>query len=760
MYRKMIRYPHLTDAMRKIFRSALLEKGPMDSEQHVQRNENAILEKPSVDVHTDVGDYADAALDLAMVQHFNEEEIDQYINLARKEDRLRNLIKVVNTEGVTSLGIKRALREFCEIPEGNTFVSPSEAEGVRVALINHFISNQIPFLGIAKQHITIRDVDEMVGHSSWSPRYPGRIGGKAAGLLLAYRIVLPRLTERDPELERYLAIPESFYFNSGIFSDFLDYNNLYELHTHKYKTYENIAETYHEIPELFQKARFPDDTLEVFRKFLQEIGKHPLILRSSSLLEDNFGHAFSGKYDSVFVSNRGNPEERLEEFVKGLKRVLMSTYAPAPILYRKERKLLDFDERMSVLVQKVVGRRFGNTFFPFAAGVAFSFNGYGWTSRIRQEDGLIRLVLGLGTRAVERVGDDYPRMIPVSHPLLRPEVDAAQIQKYSQKMVDVFDLKTKRVESVSYQDLIRRIDHPDLFYAASVNQEGNMTAPMFKNSKIDLKHSCLTFHNFLTKTHFMSVIRKILRKLESAYGAPVDVEFAWDNDRLYLLQCRTLSLRTQPEPISLPNDISENQILFTNNRGITNGVVKDIEYVVYVDPGAYDKISRYEEKMEVSRVVGQLNRLLEGKRYALLGPGRWGSNDINLGVKVGYEDINNTLVLGEIAFSKNGSIPEVSYGTHFFNDLVEADIIPIAIYPEQKGTGIDEKFLMAAPNQLAKMAPDMARHADVVHLIHIPNVTNGNLLHIYQDARNQEGIGFYAPPSATQSDKKRKNEAG
>ncbi|MCG6877856.1 MAG: hypothetical protein LJE96_01670, partial [Deltaproteobacteria bacterium] len=160
MYRKMIRYPHLTDAMRKIFRSALLEKGSMDSEQPIQQNENAIVGKPSVDVQSDVGDYADAALDLAMFQHFNDEEIDQYINLARKEDRLRNLIRVVNTEGVTSLGIKKALREFCEIPEGNTFVPPSEAEGVRVALINHFISNQIPFLGIAKQHITIRDVDE------------------------------------------------------------------------------------------------------------------------------------------------------------------------------------------------------------------------------------------------------------------------------------------------------------------------------------------------------------------------------------------------------------------------------------------------------------------------------------------------------------------------------------------------------------------------------------------------------------------------
>ncbi len=747
MYQKMMRYPHLMEAMRKIFRSVLLEKASLDSDQIRQDAENAILREHLAPTEETLREYMDTAVDLALVQQFTDEEIDEYLNLARKEDRLRNLIKVVNTEGVTSLRIKRALREFCEIPEGNTFVSPSEAEGVRVALINHFVSNQLPFLGIAKQHITIRDIDEMVERSYWSPRYPGRIGGKAAGLLLAYRIVLPRLTERDPELERYLAVPESYYFNSGIFSDFVDYNNLYELHTHKYKNRDEIENAYRKIPGIMEDTAFPPDTVDMFRKFLDEVGEHPLILRSSSLLEDNFGHAFSGKYNSVFVSNHGDPGKRLEEFTWGLKQVLMSTFGPAPILYRKERKLLDFDERMSVLAQKVVGRRFGDYFFPFSAGVAFSFNAYGWSARIKKEDGIIRLVFGLGTRAVDRVGDDYPRMIPVSHPLLRPEVDPGQIRKYSQKTVDVFNLKTGRVEPTAFLDLVRRIDHPDLYDAVSVDQEGNLAAPMFKGQAIDLNHSCLTFHNFLTRTPFMSTMKKILNKLETAYGRPVDVEFAWDNGKLYLLQCRTLSMRTQLEKVSIPENIPRDQVLFTNNRGVTNGLIKDIEYVVYVDPRAYNKITRYDEKVEIGRVVGKINRLLEEKRYTLFGPGRWGSNDINLGVRVGYEDINHTLTLGEIAFEADGSTPEVSYGTHFFNDLVEADIIPVAIYPDQQGTYIDEPFLLEASNELPSMAPDMAHHASVVRLIHVPASTSGHLLHIYQDGQKQEGMGFFAPHS-------------
>ena len=338
-------------------------------------------------------------------------------------------------------------------------------------------------------------------------------------------------------------------------------------------------------------------------------------------------------------------------------------------------------------------------------------------------------------------------MVPVSHPLLRPEVDAAQIQKYSQKTVDVFNLKTKRLEPVAFMDLIREIDHPDLYYAASVNQEGNLTAPMFKGQAIDRNHSCLTFHNFLTHTPFMGAMKKILKKLESAYGRPVDVEFAVDDGKLYLLQCRTLSMRTKLEPVTLPEDVPLEQILFTNHHGVTNGLIQDIEYVVYVDPRAYNRITRHEEKVEIGRVVGDINRFLAEKRYALFGPGRWGSNDINLGVRVGYEDINKTLILGEIAFDTGGSTPEPSFGTHFFNDLVEANIVPIAIYPDQKDTYIDEFFLLNAENQLPSSLPDHATHASTVHLIHVPASRNGRMLHIYQDGRNQKGIGLFDPHS-------------
>jgi hypothetical protein len=744
MYRQMMQYPYLLDEMRTVFLNALTEKGIVDRMALEQEALKQLKENNCPIDEKYLQEYSDALIDLYFAGNFNEVEIENHINLARKQDRFQHLFRVVNTQGVTSRKIKKALKEFCEIPQGDLFISPGEAEGARVDLLRHFFGDHLTFLGIAKNHITIRDIDEILDNSYWNPRYAGKIGGKAAGMILAYKILLPRLQERDPELEQYLFTPESYYFNSGIFSDFIDYNNLHRFHTQKYKSREAIEEEYKSIANFFRESSFPPDVSEMFKEFLRKIGPHPLILRSSTLLEDNFGHAFSGKYDSIFVANQGELEHRLEEFIWGLKQVLMSIYAPAPILYRRDHNLLDFDERMSILVQKVVGRRYGDYFFPFAGGVAYSYNVYNWSPRINQKDGLVRLVLGLGTRAVNRVGADYPRMIPLSHPLLRPEVDADQINKYSQKLVEVLNLRTGELEEMSYRDLMKQFDIPDMYYAVSMNREGHLAPPMFKNGDLDPDKACITFENFLTKTPFVNLMKKILSRLEKDYGGPVDIEFAWDDEKLYLLQCRSLPLREELKQIDIPQDIPKEEILFTNNRGVKNSVTKDIEYIVFVDPKTYGRLASRDEKLAVGQAVSRLNRVLENKRYALFGPGRWGSNDINLGVKVGYGDINRCLILGEISFEEHGSTPEVSYGTHFFNDLVEAQIVPIAIFPDETGTIFSRDFMLQAPNQLSSLAPEFDACADVVHVIHIPDCTDGRLLQVYQDGKEQWGIGFFA----------------
>ena len=742
MFSKLMLYPHLLDSTRELFLSALTKRGIV-TEKKIERE---AIEKIRAEGHEpneeNIREYIGVLIDLYFANFFSDAEIENHINLARKQDRFKNLNRVINKEGATSKNIKKALKEFCDIPMGDLYISPNEAEGVRVALINHFISSQLPFIGIGKRYITIRDIEEMVDNIYWSHRRPGKIGGKAAGMFLAYKILVPKLTSGDPEIDRYVRIPESYYFSSGIFSDFLDYNNLEQFHSQKYKSREEIEEEYKNISELFERSSFPPDTVEDFRNFLEKIGEHPLILRSSSFLEDNFGYAFSGKYDSFFVANQGDIQTRLDEFIWGLKQVHMSTFGPGPILYRRNHNLLDFDEKMSVLVQKVVGRRFGNYFFPLAAGVGFSYSSYTWTSRIKKEDGLVRMVFGLGTRAVDRIGQDYARMVHLSHPLLRPEVEAQQIMKYSQKIIDVLNLETGKLESIPYMTLLKEISYPDLYLVVSENQDGHLSAPMFKGQPIKSAGTCLTFENLLSKTIFPSLMKKVLRQLQDAYGRPVDIEFAWDDEHLYILQCRSLAINQDIGEVELPKDLPQEQIIFTNTQVVSNTIVSDIEYIVYVCPRCYGKLSTYDEKLAIGRVISRLNRLLQDKRFALFGPGRWGSNDINLGVRVGYEDINNTLILGEVAFARENYTPEVSFGTHFFNDLVEAQIAPVAIFPDQTDTIFNEKFFMESSNQLSLLAAEFELHQTVVHVVHVPSSAEGRLLQVYQNNEAQKGIGF------------------
>ncbi|MBI9098716.1 MAG: hypothetical protein JEY91_09570, partial [Spirochaetaceae bacterium] len=680
------------------------------------------------------------------VSSYGEDIIDNYINLARKYAKIKILAKAVTRETKTAKEIKKVLDDFCKIPAGDVYLPLNETIEIRVKLIDRFISNQLPYIGIAKHHINVRDIGKLTDNFYGGTSKAGRIGGKAAGIILAHKILHPSIGESDDELEKYITIPESYFFNSEMFSDFVDYNNFHYFHSQKYKGHKELQKDFEVIDKTIMDAEMPPSQIKIIKSFLEKIGdSSPLILRSSTLLEDNMGYSFSGKYDSIFISNQGKIKDRIEEFIYAYKKVHISTFALDPIIYRQDHDLLDFDERMNVLVQKVVGTKCGKYFLPAAAGVAFSYNGYRWNPKIKREEGLIRLVYGLGTRAVDRVGNDYPRMISLSHPTLRPEITPPQIRKYSQKTVDVINLETKDLESIPFVDLMNDVDLPELFNAVSINKDGLLAPPLFKTERFDPSSACITFDNLISKTPFIKIMKKSLKKLEEAYRKPVDVEFAWHDNKLFILQCRPLNIRKITEKITIPSNISKDRMLFTNKNCITSDTVKKIEYIVYVDPKAYNMLKTHLEKVEIGRAVHEINRTLSEKRFALFGPGRWGSSDISLGVKVGYNDINKTLILGEIAFDKGGSTPEVSFGTHFFNDLVEANIISIALYPDREDTFFNEQFFLGSTNKIEEITPEISHLKEIIHIIDVKESTGGNLLHIYQDDENQKGIGFFAP---------------
>ena len=174
--------------------------------------------------------------------------------------------------------------------------------------------------------------------------------------------------------------------------------------------------------------------------------------------------------------------------------------------------------------------------------------------------------------------------------------------------------------------------------------------------------------------------------------------------KIYLLQCRPLSNQDWSSEVIIPKNVLLTDQIFSSNHLVPQGVVDKIKYIVYVDPVKYGQISN-PIRMELARIVARLNKQLEKEKFILMGPGRWGSSNIDLGVKVSYADIFNTRMLIEIAMSRNGATPELSYGTHFFQDLIESKIYPLALYPDTPGEVYNWEFLKQAPNLLPTLLP-------------------------------------------------------
>jgi hypothetical protein len=614
-----------------------------------------------------------------------------------------------------------------------------------VVLTKGLISDQLAFVGIAKDLFTVADLQAIrrrrIGR--------GKIGGKAAGMMLAWKILNQPAANEEMDLKGHIALPESYFIGADVSYDFVSMNDLHHFVDQKYKTREEIEAQYPEIRRAYIGGRFPDEIVEGLRGVLSRVGHQPLIVRSSSLLEDNFGTSFAGKYDSFFCPNQGTPEENLQALLRAITMVYASIFSPDALFYRRQMGLLDYDERMAILLQEVQGERHGDHFFPTLAGVAFSHNPFRWTNRIRPDDGFVRLVWGLGTRAVERVANDYPRMVALSHPDLRPEIGVEKIRRYSQRSVDLINLRENRFETQSVTDLLN-MEFPSARLLVSVDRGDYLQPPPPYDPGLSPRDLILSFDALLTKTRFVPLMKGILHAVAKHFGRHVDIEFTADivpghpqpEFVIHLLQCRPQARREKGEAVQVPTTVAEEDILFTADRLVPSGRVQRIRHIVFVDPEAYDRISDETTRLQIARVVGNLNKLLEDKRFILMGPGRWGSANLELGVKVTYADIYHTAMLVEIGLAHGDSAPEASYGTHFFQDLVEAKIYPLALFPGQSGVVFNWRFFRESPNALRDLLPDMAEYAGYVRVIDVPVVTGGRFLEVIMDDEESKALGY------------------
>ncbi|MCB2199313.1 nucleotidyltransferase domain-containing protein [bacterium] len=665
-----------------------------------------------------------------------------------QEDRAGFLVRTLINLDTSLNDISEAVRRFHHLSLDSLDLPEWTRQGLKVALVRRFLTDQVEFIDIAKKYVEIKDFITLIRKLIHPVSSRGKVGGKSAGLFLANRI-LKQMSAEYPELTD-VRMPKTWYITSDGLHSFLQHNNLEEITEQKYKGLKQVRIEHPHVIQLFKNSRFPSEIIQGLSMALDDFGDGPLIVRSSSLLEDRLGAAFSGKYTSLFLANQGTKRERLEALMDAIAEVYSSTFGSDPIEYRSERGLIDFHEEMGILIQEVVGTRVGDYFLPSFAGVAFSRNEFRWSPRIKREDGLIRLVPGLGTRAVDRLADDYTILVAPGQPGLRVNVTVDETIRYAPRYMDVINLDTNEFETVEAEAFLKEhgAELPAVERLVSKLEDNRLTHTTLLNLDFEQDDFVVTFEGLVHRGPFIKLMQTILRVLEEKMGVPVDIEYASDGKRFYLLQCRPQSNSMEIESTPIPQDIPENAILFTANKFVSNGKVPDITHVVYVDPIKYSEISSHEDLMTVGRVVGQLNSILPKRQFILMGPGRWGSRgDIKLGVNVTYSDINNTAMLIEIAKQKGNYLPDLSFGTHFFQDLVEASIRYLPLYPDDEESVFNESFLLDTENKLPDMLPEYRHLADVVRVINVPEVMEGKVVRVFMNADVDEAVAIFSQRS-------------
>jgi hypothetical protein len=583
---------------------------------------------------------------------------------------------------------------------------------------------------------TLRTFKRMVG--------TGFIGGKAAGVLVARAI----LKQTNPRWRQVLEPHDSFYVGSDVFSTYLVQNGCWWIHEKQKDPSLFLAEAEDGRRRILNGVFWPEIQQE-FAAMLDYFGQSPIIVRSSSLLEDAFGGSFAGKYESVFCVNQGSPAKRLEDFMSAVRTIYASAMSERALRYRGQRGLLDCDEQMSLLVQRVSGGMYGNLFYPQVAGVGLSYNPYSWNERIDPHAGMLRMVFGLGTRAVERSDDDYTRVVALNAPDIRPEAGFEEVRRYAQRKVDVLDLSSNLVVSKDLIDVVNESPGLDLSMFCSRDPELERLAA--ETGRRGMFSWVLTFERLLAETSFVADMHEMLHTLQNAYGCPVDTEFtvnffASEGYRINLLQCRPLQVHAETATTAaIPTDMSNEDVLL-EAKGAVVGQSRSgpVDRLIYVVPSAYGRLP-VSERYYVARLIGRLIHLDKSgqdRKVALLGPGRWGTTTPSLGVPVSYAEISKVSVLGEIVAMREGLVPDVSLGTHFFNELVEANILYFALFPSKSGNSLDESFFRDAPNRLESLLPQAANWSNVLRVIDAADLPGGRCVQIHAN-NNEQKVVFY-----------------
>ncbi len=567
----------------------------------------------------------------------------------------------------------------------------------------------------------------------------GMIGGKACGMLLARKII----ENRCPEIFNKLEPHDSFYIGSDLFYSFIVENGFWDLRIRQRnrEEYFSLAE---EFAGRLMTGRFSREMEEQFVKLLEYYGQDPIIVRSSSILEDGFGNAFAGKYESVFCSNSGDMDHRLEELENAVRIVYASTLSRSALDYRSRRGLGERDEQMALLVQRVSGSYYGEYYMPCVAGVGYSYSPYRFMDDLDPSAGMLRLVMGLGTSAVDRTEGSYPRLVSLDKPRATSAKNCTEKHQYSQRKLELMNRAVGKLEQTE-PDVIKPY-LPD--YLKRLLFEHDLDAERMFRERGQLRDiEFVSCKGIVEKEEIMNNLRELLAVIHKEYDYPVDTEFtinlSGDGDYVInLLQCRPLQVYQDSGEMEMPDNVDEKNIYF-ECRGSSMGLSRSVklDFIVSVDPVNYYNMP-YREKYLAGQAVGSVNWALRGmnKKMLLMSPGRIGTSSPELGVPALFSDISEFEAICEISDSRAGYNPELSYGSHFFQDLVESGILYNAVFENEKTIVFNRDMLSGLENRLKGLAP---KYEDMSDIVRVYDVSKMNYF-LCHDMKKEKTICFIA----------------
>lgn len=696
---------------------------------------------------------------------------------ARNIDAIKNM---KNSEILPFL--QRLITHEKEIPG-------TDIKEVIETVIEYFISDHHYYRIAATKYFSLSDLYNILDKCIGLPDRRGKIGQKAAGMILAHKI----LTSDNDEYINKIQIPDSVFLTSDVFFECL-YSNQYNFSSLKHRLKEGfiseleLEEEYPRIKKLIMETVIPDIIRIELRELLLRVGTIPLIIRSSSLLEDSVS-AFSGKYDSFFFANQPlldvkkqdreleeqDLELRLNILIDNILKVYASVLRPEALIYRRERGLLDVDERMSVLIQKVKGERYGKYYFPSLSGVGLSYNNNVNTEKIKWNDPVLRIGVGLGTGIVDIKGARVKVIYP-GNPDYTTILNFYEILKTSQRNVDVLNLENDEVETITKEELFTYINENSekdenskkiikimgKYFLSTIEQD-YLKEGIGLETRLNNTNHIFTLEG-IKNTKFYTMTNNILRQLSEKYN-PVDIEFVVDfivpdggisdpnieDYNLTIVQCRLLTGSREFDSHEMPADLPEENIITLIKKGVINSYVPNIDYVVYVIPEKYFQLDRTRMNT-VARIIGQINYTLARSRFILIGPGRWGSSIPHYGIKVSYSEIYHTLALVEVMkMLSDESFTEPSVGSHFGNDVREGSIVTMSVYPDIEGTIFRHEALVDSPNMLGsyfKGTPLEGWVEETVHLVETKSLNpqkknrDNQVLHLISNAEDSLGMMF------------------